>query len=145
MIVYNKSKTKVLENYDLKKGYLKEDIITIHHDAIKGQEEKGHYETIATYENGGKDVKYIIDQPQINACDEYDEKIEIKVYIPYTNAELTKLEKIQRLNELKALLHELDSYTFAYLDKFITSEEYEQYRIIRNSYREEIAQIEKEI
>ena len=28
MIVYNKSKTKVLENYDLKKGYLKEDIIT---------------------------------------------------------------------------------------------------------------------
>ena len=61
MKVYNKEKTQILPEYDLTKGYLIEDTITINQPEIQAVEEQCHYETIKEYENGGKDVKKVVD------------------------------------------------------------------------------------
>ena len=61
MKVYNEDKTKILEEYDLTKGYLKDDILTTTIEEEQAVEEVGHYETIKEYPNGGKDVKWVVD------------------------------------------------------------------------------------
>lgn len=93
MKVYNKDKTQILEEYDLEKGYLKEDTITIHYDEVQAVEEQGHYETIAEYPNGGKEVEWIVDAEGVEYQPERDEEEEIQVYIPYTNEELLENKK----------------------------------------------------
>mgnify|MGYP004522543853 FL=1 len=59
----------IIENPDLELGYLKQDKEIIHHDAVKDVEEKYHYETIAEYPNGGKDVEKVIDVEGVKAKD----------------------------------------------------------------------------
>ena len=110
MIVFNEDKTVELKEYDLDKGYLKDDkIIThheaniIHHEAVKGIKEQGHYETIAEYPNGGKDVKWVVDIEKVEARDAYDEIVKeayddiekIQIYVPYAEEELLEREKIE--------------------------------------------------
>jgi hypothetical protein len=58
--------------------------------------EKFHYETIAEYPNGGKDVKKIVDVEEVKAKDAWDEEIPIQKYILYTAEELEA-----KLNEIK--------------------------------------------
>lgn len=88
MKVYNKDKTKVLTEYDLEKGYLERDTIIIHIEAVEGNEEVSHYEVVAEYPNGGKDVERVIDVPGVEAVPAHDEEEEIRVYIPYTEEQL---------------------------------------------------------
>lgn len=90
MLIYNQDKTEIIENPDYNLGYLQEDTLTIHHDAVEGVEEVGHWETIREYESGGKDVAWIVETEGVEARDAYDEEVKIDVYIPYTEAELTK-------------------------------------------------------
>lgn len=86
----------IITNPDLELGYLVSDTETIHHDAIEAVEEKSHYETIAEYPNGGKDVQKIIDVEEVKAKDAWDEKVPIQKYILYTAEELeTKLNEIK--------------------------------------------------
>jgi hypothetical protein len=63
MKIYNKDKTEIIVNPDLSKGYLKEDIIVNHIEAVEAVKEVFHYEVIKEYPNGGKDVKKVIDIP----------------------------------------------------------------------------------
>ena len=84
MKIYNEQKNRELFEYDLSKGYLKNDTITTHINAVVGQKEVYHYETIREYPNGGKDMKKIVDIPGVEAVEEHDETEEILVYIPYT-------------------------------------------------------------
>lgn len=77
-----------IENPDLTKGYLKQETQTIHHDAVAGVEEVSHYETIAEYPNGGKDVRKVVDVPGVAAQDAYDEEVEVHRYVLYTAEEL---------------------------------------------------------
>lgn len=88
MKVYNKDKTEILIEYDLEKGYLDKDTITVHIEAVEGVEEVSHYEVIAEYPNGGKDVERVIDVPGVEAVPAHDEEEEIRVYIPYTEEQL---------------------------------------------------------
>lgn len=87
MRVFNQNKTQELMTYDLSKGRLVGDTIKTIIPAIEGQEEVGHYETIAEYPNGGKDVKWVVDQPYIEAKPEREETEQIQVYIPFTAEE----------------------------------------------------------
>lgn len=87
MRVFNQNKTQELTTYDLSKGRLVGDTIKTIIPAIEGQDEVGHYETIAEYPNGGKDVKWVVDQPYIEAKPEREEEEEIQVYIPFTAEE----------------------------------------------------------
>lgn len=74
---------------NLEKGYLKNDRHLIkHHAEVKGVEEIGHYETIAEYPNGGKDVAWVVDTPGVEAAEAWDEYEDILRYIPYTETEL---------------------------------------------------------
>lgn len=82
------SNSSPIENPDLTKGYLKQETQTIHHDAVEGVEEVSHYETIAEYPNGGKDVKKVVDVPGVAAQDAYDEEVEVQRYVLYTAEEL---------------------------------------------------------
>jgi hypothetical protein len=151
-IVYNEKKTKRLNEYDLEKGYLKVDTLTIHHNAIEAQEEEGHYETIREYDNGGKDVKWVIDKPRIEAQEAYDETIEVNVYIPYTKKELADMEimaqieeKQQEMNNYKMMLASSDYEAIKYAEGWFTEEEYEPIKSEREKIREEIRKIEEDI
>lgn len=77
-----------IETPDLTLGYLKLETHTIHHDAVAGVEEVSHYETLAEYPNGGKDVKKVVDVPGVEAKDAWDEEEQVQVYHLYTAEEL---------------------------------------------------------
>ncbi len=94
MKIYNVEKTKQLEQNEinLKDGYLRPDkIIVAHHEATEAILEQGHYETVAEYPSGGKDVKWIVDVPGVDAKDAWDEYEEIQVYVLYTAEEKQRL------------------------------------------------------
>ena len=83
-----------LESPDLSLGYLtEEEILISHHEAVEAAAEQWHYETIAEYPNGGKDVKKIVDVPGAEAQDAWDEYETIQRYVPYTEEELAAMEE----------------------------------------------------
>lgn len=90
-MVYAEDKKTIINEYDLTKGYLKEEIIELPEQPEIKQE--GHYETIKEYPNGGKDVKWVIDKEG----QEYKPKRSkaITIYIKYTEKE----QKIHDANE----------------------------------------------
>lgn len=77
-----------MENPDLSLGWLENKTQTIHHDAVAGVEEVSHYETLAEYPNGGKDVQKVVDVPGVEAKDAWDEEEQVQVYHLYTAEEL---------------------------------------------------------
>ena len=93
-----------VESPDLKKGYLKQETQTIHHDAVAGVEEVSHYETLAEYPNGGKDVQKVVDVPGVAAQEAYDEEMDVQRYVLYTAEELAAQEKARKEAEEKAQL-----------------------------------------
>ena len=93
-----------IENPDLTKGYLKPETQTVHHDAVAGVEEVSHYETIAEYPNGGKDVRKVVDVPGVEAKDAYDEEVPIQRYILYTAEELAEQAAAREKAEQQAKL-----------------------------------------
>lgn len=108
MKIYDETKTKTLKEYDLNKGYLKDDVIIIHHPEVPFVKEEGHYETIAEYPNGGKDVEWIVDVQGTEYKEAYDENIAIKVYIPYSKIQLEKMNMEQQIEDLKQYLFDTD-------------------------------------
>ena len=98
------SNGNLIEAPDLTKGYLKQETQTIHHDAVAGVEEVSHYETIAEYPNGGKDVRKMVDVPGVEAQEAYDEEVEVQRYVLYTAEELAAQEKARKEAEEKAQL-----------------------------------------
>lgn len=93
-----------IENPDLTLGYLKPETQTIHHDAVQAVAEVSHYETLAEYPNGGKDVQKVVDVPGVAAQEAYDEEVEVQRYILYTAEELAAQEKARKEAEQKAQL-----------------------------------------
>ena len=93
-----------MEAPDLSLGWLEDKTQTIHHDAVAGVEEVSHYETLAEYPNGGKDVQKIVDVPGVEAKDAWDEEERVQVYHLYTAEELAQQEKARKEAEEKAQL-----------------------------------------
>ena len=90
----------------LELGYLKpESIISIHHEAIEETKEVGHYEVIAEYPNGGKDVAWIIDVPGTEAKEAWDEYEDIQRYVLYIEEELAAKEAEKKAKEEEAKLN----------------------------------------
>lgn len=124
MQIYNQDKTAIVENPDYELGYLKPDRITIHHEAVEGVEEVGHYETIAEYPNGGKDVEWIVEIPGVEEKEAYDEKEDIQVYIPYTEEELHRNALYKELSTAERWLSEHDYIGTKIATGRATAEEY---------------------
>lgn len=93
MKVYNENKTQILDEYNLELGYLKEDIIEHHLPEVQEVKEQGHYETVAEYPNGGKDIEWIIDVPAVEYQPARTEVENIFIYIPFPDEEETEEDK----------------------------------------------------
>lgn len=94
------------EQINLELGYLRpESIISIHHEAIEETKEVGHYEVIAEYPNGGKDVKWVIDVPGTEAKEAWDEYEDIQRYVLYTEEELAAKESEKKAKEEEVKLN----------------------------------------
>ena len=94
------------EQINLELGYLRpESIISIHHKAVEEVKEVGHYEVIAEYPNGGKDVVWIIDVPGTEAKEAWDEYEDIQRYVLYTEEELAAKEAEKKAKEEEAMLN----------------------------------------
>ena len=83
----------VVENPDLTLGYLTDDTEEITHSAVEGVEEQWHYETVAEYPSGGKDLRKVIDREGVPAQDAWTEQVPIQRYIRYTAEELAAQEE----------------------------------------------------
>lgn len=113
MRIFDETKTKELENPDLSKGRLGNDVIVTHHEGREGTQEQGHYEVVAEYPNGGKDVKWIVDIPAVLPVAPYDTEEDIYVYIPYTEKELKQFqiaEIKQRLQKYKEDVEQVELF-----------------------------------
>lgn len=92
MEIYNEN-MELIENPDLSLGYIKPGTRTEHHESVEGVQEVWHYETVAEYPNGGKDVQRVVDVPGVEAKPAWDEEIPIQIYVPYTQEELVRMEE----------------------------------------------------
>ena len=91
MEIYNEN-MELIENPDLTLGYLRPGTRAEHHEAVEGVTEVWHYETIAEYPNGGRDIRKVVDVPGVEAKPAWDEEIPIQIYVPYTQEELDRIE-----------------------------------------------------
>lgn len=81
MRIFDKNNVEIVSP-DLSVGYLEqEEIFVKHHEATEAVEEQWHYETVAEYPNGGKDVVKVIDVPGVEAKEAWDEYETILRYI----------------------------------------------------------------
>ena len=119
--IYTESMERI-ENPDLTLGYLRSGTRTVHHEAVEGVQEVWHYETVAEYPNGGKDVHKVVDVPDVEAKPARDEEIPIQIYVPYTQEELDRIEaernKPTQLDRIEAQA----LYTALMTDTLIESE-----------------------
>jgi hypothetical protein len=95
-----------VENPDLTLGYLVDDTEPVEHPAVEGVEEVSHYETVAEYPNGGKDVQKVVDRPGVKAQEEWVEQVPIQRYIRYTAEELVAQEEERKKAEAREKLPE---------------------------------------
>lgn len=124
---------------DLEAGHLvPERILVAHHDAIEAVEEVSHYEVIAEYEGGGKDVQRVVDIPGIAAQDAWDEYEDVYRYVPYTAAERAKM----RIEVLKAQLAETDYAVIKIAEGAATAADYADLIAQRQTWRAEINDLE---
>ena len=89
----------VIESPDLALGYLAEDTEPVEHPAQEAVAEMAHYETVAEYPGGGRDVRKVIDLPGIPAREAWTEFVPIKRYIRYTAEELAEQERASKEQE----------------------------------------------
>lgn len=102
-----------IETPDLTLGYLVDDTEPVEHPSVEGVDEVSHYETVAEYPNGGRDVRKVIDVPGVPAQAAWTEQMPVQRYIRYTSEELAaqeeerkKVEAREKLPETVAALQE---------------------------------------
>ena len=96
----------VVENPDLTLGYLTDDTQPLEHPAQEAVAEVAHYETVAEYPSGGRDVQRVVDVPAVPAKPAWTEQLPIKRYIRYTAEELAAQEEARKKAEAREKLPE---------------------------------------
>ncbi len=112
-----------LETPDLTLGWLRDETEAMEHPAQAGVPELSHYETVAEYPNGGKDVRKIIDREGIPARDAWTEQVPIQRYIRYTAEELAARKKAEQAAQLPTTEERLAALEAAMLDLLAAQEE----------------------
>ena len=142
MRVFDESKNNELHEYDLEKGYLKNDKLLVkHHEAVEAVAEKGHHEVVREYPNGGKDVAWVVDVPAVEAKPAWDEWEDVQIFVPYTEKELAALE----VGELKRQLAATDYKAIKYAEGLIAEADYAAIREQRQGWRDRINELELKI
>lgn len=130
------------EAVDCKKGRLVEDrLLTARHKAVEAVAEKGHWETVKEYPNGGKEVEWIVDVPAVEARDAWDEYEDIMRYIPFDEQTLKKA----RIAELKQLLSDTDYVVLKIVEGATTLDKVADTIAQRSAWRAEINKLESEV
>lgn len=106
--IYNEN-MELIENPDLTLGYLRPGTRTEHHEAVDGVAEQYHYEMIAEYPNGGKDIRKVVDVPGVQAREAFDEDIPIQIYVPYTQEELDRMEAERNKPTMEERIEQLEA------------------------------------
>ena len=96
----------VVENPDLTLGYLTDDTQPLEHPAQEAVAEVAHYETVAEYPGGGRDVRKVIDVPGMPAQAAWTEQVPVQRYIRYTAEELAAQEEARKKVEAREKLPE---------------------------------------
>ena len=105
MKIYNETKTELLLNPDLKKGYLTQDkIVTKTIPAQEEVQEQFHYE-YKEYSNGGKDQIKVVDVAYKPAKPETYEYEDILVYKQYTEEEFKNNLRAKRERECFSIIN----------------------------------------
>ena len=94
----------IIANPDLTLGYLVGDTEPLAHPAQEAVAEIAHYETVAEYPSGGRDVRKVVDVPGAAAKAAWTEQVPIKRYVRYTAAELDAREQARKEQEAQAKL-----------------------------------------
>lgn len=152
MRIFNQNKTVEIENPDLEKGYLIDDELVLHHEAVDGVEEQGHYEVVRVYPSGGKDVEWKVDVPKVEGHEAYDEIEDIKVYVEYTEEELRQialdkeiLSTESALARFKECIAQIDYRTIKYIEGELTEEEFRLHKIEKQELRKKINELEEKL
>ena len=95
-----------IQNPDLTQGWLHDETEAVEHPAQEGVPELSHYETVAEYPNGGKDVRKVIDREGVPAQGAWTEQVPIQRYILYTAEELAAKEEERKKAEAREKLPE---------------------------------------
>lgn len=106
MEIYNEQMER-METADLTLGWLEETQRELTHDAVDAIEEIWHYEIIAQYPNGGRDVLRVIDRAGVKAKDAWTEMVPIQIYHPYTREELEQREAQMNRPSIQEQLDEM--------------------------------------
>ena len=126
--------------HDPAKGYLVESQILVkHHEAVEAVEEIGHYETVAEYPSGGKDLAWVIDTPGVEAQEAWDEFEEVLQFVPFTEQELLA----NRIAELKQNLLDTDYHILKVVEGATTLAEIAWVIVKRAAWRKEINELEE--
>lgn len=142
MRIFNQDKTVELTEYDLEKGFLKDDVIETAVPEQPAVEEKWHYEVIREYPNGGKDIRKVVDVCGVPFVPAHVEVEQIGIYVPYTEHELACMAAQREIAELKANLRETDYRAIKFAEGVISSEEYAPDKALRQAWRERIGELE---
>lgn len=117
MIVYDEQGNALdAEALDYAKGYLAVRKRIHHHPAVEAAAETGHMETLGEYPaTGGRDVRWVVDTPGVDAQEAWDEEETYTEYVRYTEEELAaiaaeraKPSAEERLNKAEALAAQQD-------------------------------------
>lgn len=95
-----------IQNPDLTQGRLRSETEAVEHPAQEGVPELSHYETVAEYPSGGKDVRKVIDREGVPAQNAWTEQVPIQRYIRYTAEELAAQEEERKKAEAREKLPE---------------------------------------
>ena len=92
----------VIESPDLTLGYLISGTEPVEHPAVAAVPETSHYETVAEYPGGGRDVRRVIDVPGVPGREAWTEQVPVQKYLRYTAEELAAQEEERKKAEEQA-------------------------------------------
>ena len=140
MRILDKDDKEILErDVDYSKGYLTEERRFVkRHEAVEAVEEQGHWNTVAEYPNGGKDVEWVVDVERVEAKEAYDEYEDILRFMPFGQEELDLI----KIDELKKRLSETDYVILKMIEGELTMEDCAETIAKRKGWRKEINKLE---
>lgn len=94
----------VIESPDLTLGYLISGTEPVEHPAVAAVPETSHYETVAEYPGGGRDVRRVIDVPGVPGREAWTEQVPVQKYLRYAAEELAAQEEERKKAEEQANL-----------------------------------------
>ena len=122
MTIIDDKTGREIQNPALTQGRLRSETEAVEHPAQEGVPELSHYETVAEYPSGGKDVRKVIDREGVPPQDAWTEQVPIQRYIRYTAEELAARKEAEQAAQLPTTEERLAALEAAMLDLLAAQE-----------------------